>query len=117
MQEPTKMIMYQHHDNLDKGYFYVGGAKIIYKGDISMEKRIAKDGMEDLYEIVLAKIESLNAEKDEAIKLAVDKVEEDFAERENDLKSMLDVTSKIVEEPDEEVADETEEIETEEVTY
>ena len=117
MQEPTEMIIYQHCDSLDKGYFFIGNAKIIYKGGISMERRIAKVGMEDLFDMVVAKIDNLNAEKDEAIRLATEKVNEDFADREASLRTMLEATSEIITEPDEEIAD-TEEIETptEEVT-
>lgn len=111
MQEPTEMISYQHCENLDKGYFYIGNAKIIYKGGISMERRIAKVGMEDLFDMVVAKIDNLNAEKDEAIRLATEKVNEDFADREASLRTMLEATSEIITEPDEEIAD-TEEIET-----
>lgn len=103
MQEPTEMIFYQHCDNLDKGYFYMGNAKIIYKGGYIMAtRRIAKQGMEDLFELVNNKLENLAVEKEEAIKLVTEKVDEDFAERENDLKSMLETTSELIEEPDEE---------------
>ena len=112
MQEPTEMIMYQHCENLDKGYFYIGNAKIIYKGGISMEKRVAKVGMEDLFDMVVAKIDNLNAEKDEAIRLATERVEEEFADREKDLRTMLETTSQIVveEEPNEEIEEPTEEV-------
>ena len=111
MQEPTELIIYQHCDSLDKGYFFIGNAKIIYKGGISMERRIAKVGMEDLFDMVVAKIDNLNAEKDEAIRLATERVDEEFADREKDLRTMLEATSEIITEPDEEIAD-TEEIET-----
>lgn len=115
MQEPTEMIFYQHCDNLDKGYFYMGNAKIIYKGGDIMTKRIAKAGMEDLFELVNSKLENLAVEKEEAIKLVTEKVDEDFAERENDLKSMLETTSELIEEPDEEeTADENENCQAEE---
>ena len=114
MQEPTEMIIYQHCDSLDKGYFFIGNAKIIYKGGISMDKRVAKVGMEDLFDMVMTKIDNLNAEKDEAIKLATEKVCEDFADKEESLRTMLEATSEIVTEPDE--ADEEIETPTEEVT-
>ena len=112
MQEPTEMIIYQHCENLDKGYFYIGNAKIIYKGGISMERRIAKVGMEDLFDMVVAKIDNLNAEKDEAIRLATERVDEEFADREKDLRTMLETTSQIVveEEPNEEIEEPTEEV-------
>lgn len=112
MQEPTEMIIYQHCENLDKGYFYIGNAKIIYKGGISMERRIAKVGMEDLFDMVVAKIDNLNAEKDEAIRLATERVDEEFADRETDLRTMLETTSQIVveEEPNEEIEEPTEEV-------
>ena len=114
MQEPTELIIYQHCDSLDKGYFFIGNAKIIYKGGISMERRIAKVGMEDLFDMVVAKIDNLNAEKDEAIRLATEKVNEDFADRESSLRTMLEATSEIITETDE--ADEEIETPTEEVT-
>lgn len=114
MQEPTEMISYQHCENLDKGYFYIGNAKIIYKGGISMDKRVAKVGMEDLFDMVMTKIDNLNAEKDEAIRLATEKVNEDFADRESSLRTMLEATSEIITETDE--ADEEIETPTEEVT-
>lgn len=108
MQEPTELIIYQHCDSLDKGYFFIGNAKIIYKGGISMEKRIAKVGMEDLFDMVVAKIDNLNAEKDEAIRLATERVDEEFADREKDLRTMLETTSQIVVE--EEIEEPTEEV-------
>lgn len=108
MQEPTEMIIYQHCDSLDKGYFFIGNAKIIYKGGISMERRIAKVGMEDLFDMVVAKIDNLNAEKDEAIRLATERVDEEFADREKDLRTMLETTSQIVVE--EEIEEPTEEV-------
>ena len=112
MQEPTELIIYQHCDSLDKGYFFIGNAKIIYKGGISMERRIAKVGMEDLFDMVMTKIDNLNAEKDEAIRLATERVEEEFADREKDLRTMLETTSQIVveEEPNEEIEEPTEEV-------
>ena len=112
MQEPTEMIIYQHCDSLDKGYFFIGNAKIIYKGGISMERRIAKVGMEDLFDMVMIKIDNLNAEKDEAIRLATERVDEEFADREKDLRTMLETTSQIVveEEPNEEIEEPTEEV-------
>lgn len=113
MQEPTELRVYQHCDNLDKGYFFINNAKIIYKEVLSMEKRIAKVGMEDLFDLVMAKIENLNAEKNEAIRLATERVDEEFAERENSLRAMLETTSQIVVE--EEPAEEYAEIPTEEV--
>ena len=112
MQEPTELIIYQHCDSLDKGYFFIGNAKIIYKGGISMERRIAKVGMEDLFDMVVAKIDNLNAEKDEAIRLATERVDEEFADREKDLRTMLETTSQIVveEEPNKEIEEPTEEV-------
>lgn len=112
MQEPTELIIYQHCDSLDKGYFFIGNAKIIYKGGISMERRIAKVGMEDLFDMVVTKIDNLNAEKDEAIRLATERVDEEFADREKDLRTMLETTSQIVveEEPNEEIEEPTEEV-------
>ena len=97
MQEPTELRVYQHCDNLDKGYFFIDNAKIIYKEVLSMEKRIAKVGME----------------KNEAIRLATERVDEEFSERENSLRAMLETTSQIVVE--EEPAEEYTEIPTEEV--
>ena len=114
MQEPTELIIYQHCDSLDKGYFFIGNAKIIYKGGISMDKRVAKVGMEDLFDMVMTKIDNLHAEKDEAIRLATEKVNEDFADKEESLRTMLEATSEIVTEQDE--ADEEIETPTEEVT-
>lgn len=105
MQEPTEIKIYQHCDNLDKGYFYLGNAKIIYKGGDIMTRRIAKAGMEDLFELVNSKLENLAVEKEEAIKLATEKVYEEYAEREDDLKNMLETTSELIEEPDEENVD------------
>ncbi len=77
-----------------------------------MERRIAKVGMEDLFDMVVAKIDNLNAEKDEAIRLATERVEEEFADREKDLRTMLETTSQIVveEEPNEEIEEPTEEV-------
>lgn len=77
-----------------------------------MEKRIAKVGMEDLFDMVVAKIDNLNAEKDEAIRLATERVDEEFADRETDLRTMLETTSQIVveEEPNEEIEEPTEEV-------
>ncbi len=77
-----------------------------------MEKRIAKVGMEDLFDMVVAKIDNLNAEKDEAIRLATERVDEEFADREKDLRTMLETTSQIVveEEPNEEIEEPTEEV-------
>ena len=113
MQEPTELRIYQHYGNLDKGYFFIDNAKIIYKEGLSMERRVAKVGMEDLFDLVMSKIENLNAEKNEAIRLATERVDEEFAERENTLRSMLETTSQIVveEEPTEEFAEtQTEEV-------
>lgn len=113
MQEPTELIsIYEHCEELEKNYFVVGNAKIIYKGEISMGRRIAKVGMEDLFDMVVAKIDNLNAEKDEAIRLATERVDEEFADREKDLRTMLETTSKIVveEEPNEEIKEPTEEV-------
>ena len=73
-----------------------------------MERRIAKVGMEDLFDMVVAKIDNLNAEKDEAIRLATERVEEEFADREKDLRTMLETTSQIVVE--EEIEEPTEEV-------
>ena len=77
-----------------------------------MERRIAKVGMEDLFDMVVAKIDNLNAEKDEAIRLATERVDEEFADREKDLRTMLETTSQIVveEEPNEEIEEPTEEV-------
>ena len=77
-----------------------------------MERRIAKFGMEDLFDMVVAKIDNLNAEKDEAIRLATERVDEEFADREKDLRTMLETTSQIVveEEPNEEIEEPTEEV-------
>ena len=77
-----------------------------------MERRIAKAGMEDLFDMVVAKIDNLNAEKDEAIRLATERVDEEFADREKDLRTMLETTSQIVveEEPNEEIEEPTEEV-------
>ena len=77
-----------------------------------MERRIAKVGMEDLFDMVVAKIDNLNAEKDEAIRLATERVDEEFADREKDLRTMLETTSQIVveEEPNEEIETPTEEV-------
>ena len=77
-----------------------------------MERRIAKVGMEDLFDMVVAKIDNLNAEKDEAIRLATERVDEEFADREKDLRTMLETTSQIVveEEPNEGIEEPTEEV-------
>ena len=77
-----------------------------------MERRIAKVGMEDLFDMVVAKIDNLNAEKDEAIRLATERVDEEFADRQKDLRTMLETTSQIVveEEPNEEIEEPTEEV-------
>ena len=77
-----------------------------------MERRIAKAGMEDLFDMVVAKIDNLNAEKDEAIRLATERVDEEFADREKDLRTMLETTSQIVveKEPNEEIEEPTEEV-------
>lgn len=77
-----------------------------------MERRIAKVGMEDLFDMVVAKIDNLNAEKDEAIRLATERVDEEFADREKDLRTMLETTSQIVveEEPNKEIEEPTEEV-------
>lgn len=77
-----------------------------------MERRIAKVGMEDLFDMVMTKIDNLNAEKDEAIRLATERVDEEFADREKDLRTMLETTSQIVveEEPNEEIEEPTEEV-------
>lgn len=77
-----------------------------------MERRIAKVGMEDLFDMVVAKIDNLNAEKDEAIRFATERVDEEFADREKDLRTMLETTSQIVveEEPNEEIEEPTEEV-------
>ena len=68
--------------------------------------------MEDLFDMVVAKIDNLNAEKDEAIRLATERVDEEFADREKDLRTMLETTSQIVveEEPNEEIEEPTEEV-------
>ena len=76
-----------------------------------MEKRIAKTGMEDLFELVNQKIATLEVEKADALEVAKRKIEEEFAERENTFNSMLEQTSELIEEPDEvveEVVDGTE---------
>ena len=77
-----------------------------------MEKRVAKVGMEDLFDMVMTKIDNLNAEKDEAIRLATERVDEEFADREKDLRTMLETTSQIVveKEPNEEIEEPTEEV-------
>ena len=72
-----------------------------------MEKRIAKTGMEDLFELVNQKIATLEVEKADALEVAKRKIEEEFAERENTFNSMLEQTSELIEEP-EEVVDGTE---------
>lgn len=76
-----------------------------------MVKRIAKTGMEDLFELVNQKIATLEVEKADALEVAKRKIEEEFAERENTFNSMLEQTSELIEEPDEvveEVVDGTE---------
>lgn len=76
-----------------------------------MVKRIAKTGMEDLFELVTQKIATLEVEKADALEVAKRKIEEEFAERENTFNSMLEQTSELIEEPDEvveEVVDGTE---------
>ena len=76
-----------------------------------MEKRIAKTGMEDLFELVNQKIATLEVEKADALEVKKKKIEEEFAERENTFNSMLEQTSELIEEPDEvveEVVDGTE---------
>ena len=72
-----------------------------------MVKRIAKTGMEDLFELVNQKIATLEVEKADALEVAKRKIEEEFAERENTFNSMLEQTSELIEEP-EEVVDGTE---------
>lgn len=66
-----------------------------------MVKRIAKAGMEDLYELVNQKIATLEVEKADALKVAKQKIEEEFADRENAFNAMLEQTSELIEEPDE----------------
>ena len=66
-----------------------------------MVKRIAKTGMEDLFELVNQKIATLEVEKADALEVAKRKIEEEFAERENTFNSMLEQTSELIEEPDE----------------
>ena len=76
-----------------------------------MVKRIAKTGMEDLFELVNQKIATLEVEKADALEVAKRKIEEEFTERENTFNSMLEQTSELIEEPDEvveEVVDGTE---------
>ena len=72
-----------------------------------MVKRIAKAGMEDLYELVNQKIATLEVEKADALEVAKQKIEEEFADRENAFNAMLEQTSELIEEP-EEVVDGTE---------
>lgn len=66
-----------------------------------MVKRIAKAGMEDLYELVNQKIATLEVEKADALEVAKQKIEEEFADRENAFNAMLEQTSELIEEPDE----------------
>lgn len=120
MQEPTELIsIYEHCKEFEKNYFMVGNAKIIYKkgGGISMVKRVAKEGMQDLFDLVNEKISNLNAEKDEAIRLVTDKVNEDFAERERIYNDMLEATSEEIEipEPEQEDNEVNDEINAEEI--
>lgn len=66
-----------------------------------MVKRIAKAGMEDLYELVNQKIATLEVEKADALEVAKQKIEEEFSDRENAFNAMLEQTSELIEEPDE----------------
>lgn len=66
-----------------------------------MVKRIAKTGMEDLFELVNQKIATLEVEKADALEVAKQKIEEEFADRENAFNAMLEQTSELIEEPDE----------------
>lgn len=66
-----------------------------------MVKRIAKAGMEDLYELVNQKIATLEVEKADVLEVAKQKIEEEFADRENAFNAMLEQTSELIEEPDE----------------
>lgn len=66
-----------------------------------MVKRIAKTGMEDLFELVNQKIATLEVEKADALEVAKRKIEEEFADRENAFNAMLEQTSELIEEPDE----------------
>lgn len=97
----------QYKSYIDEPFYYLGGLKIILKEGVSMEKRIAKTGMEDLFELVNQKIATLEVEKADALEVAKRKIEEEFAERENTFNSMLEQTSELIEEP-EEVVDGTE---------
>lgn len=91
----------QYEDSIDRPFYYLGGLKIILKEGVSMVKRIAKAGMEDLYELVNQKIATLEVEKADALEVAKQKIEEEFADRENAFNAMLEQTSELIEEPDE----------------
>ena len=82
----------------EEPYYIVGNAKIYLKEENKMEKRIAKQGMEDLFELVQAKYDNLENEKAQAIADATFKIGQEYAEKEKDFVILLDATSDVVEE-------------------
>ena len=73
MRIPTELVIkYDNCDRLEKDYIMDDGIKIILKEGERMEKRVAKDGMEKLFAEVNELIANLDADRDEAIRVAVE---------------------------------------------
>lgn len=75
-----------------------------------MEKIVAKNGYEDIFNVIKTNIESIESRKDEEIRLATEEINKKYAEQLEKLTALLSEVSEIVELPDEteEVAEEIE---------
>lgn len=115
MRIPTELVIkYDNCDRLEKDYIMDDGIKIILKEGERMEKRVAKDGMEKLFAEVNELIANLDADRDEAIRVAVEEVNAKFAKRTEDLNNALIATSDVII-VDDPVVEETEEVPAEEI--
>ena len=80
------------------------------KGESSMEKIVAKNGYEDIFNVIKTNIDSIESRKDEEIRLATEEINKKYAEQLEKLTALLSEVSEIVELPDE-AEEVTEEIE------
>lgn len=79
------------------------------------EVRKIKDGAIGIYNLAVEGLESIGLDKEQAIRIATEKVNEEFAEREDTLKNAIEAVTFIVhEEVEDEIVEEIVEEQTEE---
>lgn len=101
MSFKTEFRLILSNEKLPKYDIYGLNIEKFLKGEGFMEKIVAKNGYEDIFDVIKTNIDNLESRKDNEIYSATEEINKKYAEQLEKLNALLTEVSEIVELPDE----------------